>query len=123
MASKRAWASVERVARLRRLDLDDGLADQGGAHAPRGGQDRVALGEIRHAQMLGETLVDPDKRVVGVVGTIQEATERTRAIEEIHRLAYYDTLTELPNRARFDANLEETLTRVIEHLTQREMAV
>ncbi len=71
-------------------------------------------GEIRHAQMLGETLVDPDKRVVGVVGTIQEATERTRAIEEIHRLAYYDTLTELPNRARFDANLEETLTRARE---------
>jgi diguanylate cyclase (GGDEF)-like protein len=71
-------------------------------------------GELRHAQLLGETLVDPDKRIVGVVGTIQEATERTRAIEEIHRLAYYDTLTELPNRARFDANLEATLTRARE---------
>ncbi len=71
-------------------------------------------GELRHAQLLGETLIDPDKRIVGVVGTIQEATERTRAIEEIHRLAYYDTLTELPNRARFDANLEATLIRARE---------
>jgi diguanylate cyclase (GGDEF)-like protein len=71
-------------------------------------------GELRYAQLMGETLFDPGKRPVGVVGTIQEATERTRALEQIHRLAYYDLLTELPNRARFDANLEETLVRARE---------
>ena len=35
--------------------------------------------------------------------------ERRRAVEKIHRLAYFDVLTELPNRARFRKRLAETV--------------
>jgi diguanylate cyclase (GGDEF)-like protein len=44
-----------------------------------------------------------------VVGTVQDATEHAEAIHEVHQLAYYDVLTELPNRSRFHERLVETL--------------
>jgi diguanylate cyclase (GGDEF)-like protein len=65
--------------------------------------------ELRHVHLLGEALRDPNGRVIGVAGTIQDATERTRAIQRIHRLAYFDVLTELPNRSRFHEKMAETL--------------
>jgi diguanylate cyclase (GGDEF)-like protein len=68
-------------------------------------------GDPRQVHLLGETLVDAASQIVGVVGTVQEASPRSMAIEEIERLAYYDALTELPNRARFHANLKETHAR------------
>ena len=70
---------------------------------------RARDGEILHLHILGEPLRRGDDRVFGVLGTIQDATERTRAIQQIHRLAYYDVLTELPNRSRFHEKLGETL--------------
>jgi diguanylate cyclase (GGDEF)-like protein len=69
---------------------------------------RTRDGEVLHLHVLGEALLAED-RTVGVVGTIQDATERTHAIQQIHRLAYYDVLTELPNRSRFHEKLAETL--------------
>jgi diguanylate cyclase (GGDEF)-like protein len=66
-------------------------------------------GAIVHLHVLGEAFRRLDERTVGVVGTIQDATERTHAIQQIHRLAYYDVLTELPNRSRFHEKLAETL--------------
>jgi diguanylate cyclase (GGDEF)-like protein len=65
-------------------------------------------GELLHLHLLGEPMHEND-RTIGVVGTIQDATERTHAIQQIHRLAYYDVLTELPNRSRFHEKLGETL--------------
>ncbi len=66
-------------------------------------------GELRHVHVLGEALLGASGRTVGVAGTLQDATERTRAIQQIHRLAYFDVLTELPNRSRFHEKLAETL--------------
>jgi diguanylate cyclase (GGDEF)-like protein len=66
-------------------------------------------GDLRHVHLLGEGMADDGGRIVGVAGTIQDATERTRAIQQIHRLAYFDVLTELPNRSRFHEKLAETL--------------
>ncbi len=68
-------------------------------------------GEARFVELLGEPLLDERGAIIGVVGTVQEASERTRAIEEMERLAYFDTLTQLPNRARFHANLQELHAR------------
>jgi diguanylate cyclase (GGDEF)-like protein len=68
-------------------------------------------GETRHVHLLGEPLHDGADGAKGVFGTVQEATEHARALEEARRLAYYDALTELPNRARFDENLAATLLR------------
>jgi diguanylate cyclase (GGDEF)-like protein len=69
---------------------------------------RARDGDVLHLHVLGEAL-RADDRTIGVVGTIQDATERTHAIQQIHRLAYYDVLTELPNRSRFHEKLAETL--------------
>ena len=69
---------------------------------------RARDGDVLHLHILGEALRAED-RTIGVVGTIQDATERTHAIQQIHRLAYYDVLTELPNRSRFHEKLAETL--------------
>ena len=66
-------------------------------------------GELRHVHVLGEALLSTTGSVSGLAGTIQDATERTRAIQQIHRLAYFDAVTELPNRSRFHDNLAETL--------------
>ena len=66
-------------------------------------------GELRHVHVLGEALLSDDGSVFGLAGTIQDATERTRAIQQIHRLAYFDLITELPNRSRFHDKLAETL--------------
>ncbi len=66
-------------------------------------------GEVLNVHLLGEARSEVDGRANGVVGTVQDATERTRAIQQIHRLAYYDVLTELPNRLRFHEKLAETL--------------
>jgi diguanylate cyclase (GGDEF)-like protein len=66
-------------------------------------------GELRHVHLLGEAMLSASRDIVGVAGTIQDATERTRAIQQIHRLAYFDVLTELPNRSRFHEKLAETL--------------
>ena len=83
------------------------------AHGERaGGLDvrvRTQSGALLQARMLGEAMDSDDGRSTGVVGTIQDATEHARAIHEIHRLAYYDVLTELPNRSRFHEKLAETL--------------
>ncbi|HET9763592.1 MAG TPA: EAL domain-containing protein [Casimicrobiaceae bacterium] len=66
-------------------------------------------GELRHVHVLGETLRDATGERAGVAGTLQDATERTRAIQRIHRLAYFDVLTDLPNRSRFHEKMAETL--------------
>ncbi|HVF63588.1 MAG TPA: EAL domain-containing protein [Casimicrobiaceae bacterium] len=70
---------------------------------------RGSGGASIHLHVLGEALRDDGGRTTGVIGTIQDATERTHAIQQIHRLAYYDVLTELPNRSRFHEKLAETL--------------
>ena len=66
-------------------------------------------GELRHVHLLAEAVRDASNKIVSVTGTIQDATERTRAIQQIHRLAYFDVLTELPNRSRFHEKLGDTL--------------
>ncbi len=44
------------------------------------------------------TPIDEDGKRVGVVVLFQDITDRKRSEEEIHRLAFHDTLTQLPNR-------------------------
>jgi len=69
----------------------------------------VRQGDLRHLHLMGEGLINDTGRCVGVTGTVQDSTEQTRAIQQINRLSHFDVLTELPNRSRFHAKLEETL--------------
>jgi diguanylate cyclase (GGDEF)-like protein/PAS domain S-box-containing protein len=50
-----------------------------------------------------------DGRIVGIVGFNQDITERKRNEEEIHRLAFFDPLTHLPNRRLMFDRLEHAL--------------
>ena len=47
----------------------------------------------------------------GWVSTIEDVTERRRSEERTIRLAHYDTLTDLPNRALFLKRLEDEISR------------
>jgi diguanylate cyclase (GGDEF)-like protein/PAS domain S-box-containing protein len=48
----------------------------------------------------------------GIVGVIIDITERKRMEEQVHQLAFYDPLTQLPNRRLLDDRLSQTLAAV-----------
>ena len=50
-----------------------------------------------------------DGKIIGIVGFNQDITDRKRADDEIHRLAFYDPLTHLPNRRLMFDRLQHAL--------------
>jgi diguanylate cyclase (GGDEF)-like protein len=52
---------------------------------------------------------DADGRPVRFAGTIQDLTDRKRYEEHIHQLAFYDALTDLPNRRLLSDRLQQSL--------------
>jgi diguanylate cyclase (GGDEF)-like protein/PAS domain S-box-containing protein len=56
-------------------------------------------GRVKHVHERGETFYDDAGKPLRSVGTVQDITERKRTEEQLNYLAYYDTLTGLPNRA------------------------
>lgn len=63
----------------------------------------------RNVTTEAEVIFDPEGRAVRMVGTIQDITDRKHAEEKIRWLAYYDSLTNLPNRRSFMERLEQAL--------------
>lgn len=63
--------------------------------------------QIIHVQ--GRTEYDGDGRALRMRGTIQDITERKRTEEQIRHLAFYDSLTSLPNRMLFKEQLGQAL--------------
>ncbi len=55
-----------------------------------------------------------DNRIIGGVAIIEDFTERKRSEEIIYRQAYYDALTDLPNRRLFIERLESLDTHTID---------
>ncbi|MBH0203242.1 MAG: EAL domain-containing protein [Nitrospira sp.] len=68
---------------------------------PNGGEFTVNL--------QAEAVFDDQLRGVTIVGTAQDISERKRSEREIHRLAYYDSLTGLPNRVLFKDRVTQSL--------------
>ncbi|MGE0125598.1 MAG: putative bifunctional diguanylate cyclase/phosphodiesterase [Vicinamibacterales bacterium] len=68
----------------------------------RGGVSRVLRAQ-------GEAALDERGEVRQVVGTLQDITERTATENRIRFLAYYDSLTSLPNRVLFTERLRGML--------------
>ena len=58
-----------------------------------------------------EAVFDDQLKAPTIVGTAQDISERKRSEREIHRLAYYDSLTGLPNRVLF----KDRVTRALAH--------
>ncbi|MEZ5293863.1 MAG: EAL domain-containing protein [Vicinamibacterales bacterium] len=63
--------------------------------------------KVLHAQ--GEAAYDESGRPERVMGTLQDVTERNAAESRIRFLAYYDALTNLPNRMLFTERLRGML--------------
>lgn len=63
--------------------------------------------QIIHVQ--GRAEYDGDGRALRMHGTIQDITERKRTEEQIRHLAFYDSLTSLPNRMLFKEQLNQAL--------------
>ena len=55
-------------------------------------------GEIIHCEWLNTPLKNPDGTVVGWASLVQDKTAFKKAQEEVYQLAYFDVLTNLPNR-------------------------
>ncbi len=56
-----------------------------------------------------ESVVGKDGSVEKIAGTVQDVTEQHYAEERIRNLAYYDVLTQVPNRVMFLDNLTKAL--------------
>jgi diguanylate cyclase (GGDEF)-like protein/PAS domain S-box-containing protein len=57
-----------------------------------------------------EAFFDDQLKALTIVGTAQDISERKRSEREIHRLAYYDSLTGLPNRVLFKDRVAHAIT-------------
>jgi PAS domain S-box-containing protein len=70
-------------------------------------------------QHRGEAVFDSVGEIVGVTGTLQDITELRRAEDQVRHLAYYDSVTGLPNRTLFN----ERLTAAIHDARRRRTSV
>ena len=74
---------------------------------------RIVLpnGSDFNVNLQAEAIFDDQLKALTIVGTAQDISERKRSEREIHRLAYYDSLTGLPNRVLF----KDRVTQAIAH--------
>lgn len=75
----------------------------------------TASGEQRIIHEQAEVARNGAGSVYSVAGTVQDITERRQAEEKIRFLAYYDTLTGLPNRQAFIQDLQKALNVAKRH--------
>ena len=68
--------------------------------------------EPRHIQSRISGIWDEQERCAGFVCMVRDVTERRQAEMTIRNLAFYDSLTGLPNRALFNDRLSVELSRV-----------
>jgi len=73
---------------------------------PNGGEFTVNL--------QAEAVFDDQLKSLTIVGTAQDISERKRSEREIHRLAYFDSLTGLPNRVLF----KDRVARALAHASR-----
>ncbi|MBI3805349.1 MAG: EAL domain-containing protein [Nitrospirae bacterium] len=66
-------------------------------------------GEVRWLETQGQAYRDGGGRVIRMIGVTQDITERRQAEELIQHMAFYDTLTGLPNRNNLYDRILNTL--------------
>jgi diguanylate cyclase (GGDEF)-like protein/PAS domain S-box-containing protein len=67
-------------------------------------------GKRRRIAWQATSLTDPKGRMVAVLSG-QDITDRIRAEAELRKLAFFDSLTSLPNRAQLESRLRAAVTR------------
>lgn len=83
------------------------LKDAGGHHIRS--QNIRKDGKIIYCEWFNTALKDAANNVVGIASLVQDETAYKKAQDEIERLAYYDTLTNLPNRRLLIDRLNQAL--------------
>ena len=76
--------------------------------------EEIRLGEgseARHYDLALSALYDRRGRRTGTLVVLHEVTERKLAVERLDKLAHYDALTGLPNRALFYERLSQEIAR------------
>ena len=73
-------------------------------------------GAVRHVHQQVEVIEqDEHGRALRLVGAVHDITRRKDAEEQVRRLAYFDTLTGLPNRLLFTEQLMKALAQAERH--------
>ncbi len=92
---------AKRAGEIQKRVLDSGRTESLDVSARRGD------GTIGHFTMEFSLERDAAGAKLGIFGTIQDITERKEAELNLERLAYFDPLTSLPNRAMFKKELDQ----------------
>lgn len=72
-------------------------------------------GAYRWVLVRAQRVLDATGNPARIAGSLTDITERKRTEEDLHRNAFYDGLTELPNRALFMDRMEHALARAKRH--------
>jgi diguanylate cyclase (GGDEF)-like protein len=91
---------ARRTAKMQKIVLDSGKPNNLDVAARRGD------GSIGYFTIEIDLERDENNIAIGFFGTIQDITERKEAEIQLQKLAYFDPLTSLPNRAMFKKELE-----------------
>ena len=90
------------------MSVDDPFLEQGGRLMEV--RRKKKSGEVFWASLSLSPLSDLHDRSMGLIAYLTDITERKLAEERIHHLAYYDALTELPNRSLLTKLVDQALT-------------
>ena len=88
--------------------VDDTFLEQGGRLMEV--RRKKKSGEVFWASLSLSPLRDLNSRAIGLIAYLTDITERKLAEERIHHLAYYDALTNLPNRSLLTKLVDQALT-------------
>jgi diguanylate cyclase (GGDEF)-like protein/PAS domain S-box-containing protein len=75
-------------------------------------EELITFASDGHRELLETTkipIVHPDGHIIGVLGIGHDITERKQMEQEVHNLAYYDSLTQLPNRRLLSDRLMQSM--------------
>jgi diguanylate cyclase (GGDEF)-like protein/PAS domain S-box-containing protein len=99
--------------RSRQLATDAQQAEFFNAGDLRTGIGQMIARDGRTIDVLLSVVAERDRQgaIIGSLAVLTDITERMQARDEVHRLAYYDTLTGLPNRTLFRERLNRELMR------------
>jgi diguanylate cyclase (GGDEF)-like protein/PAS domain S-box-containing protein len=90
------------------MSFDDTFLEQGGRLMEV--RRKKKSGEVFWASLSLSPLSDINDRSIGLIAYLTDITERKLAEERIHHLAYYDALTNLPNRSLLTKLVDQALT-------------
>ncbi|MBW9333336.1 EAL domain-containing protein [Herbaspirillum sp. RU 5E] len=88
--------------------LHDLFLEQGGREMEV--RRRKKSGEVFWASLSLSVMRDQSGHPIGLIGYLNDITERKNAEKLIHHLAYYDALTGLPNRTLLTRTVDQALT-------------